>query len=75
MALVAGGAVLLVTADRVSTAQSLPGQATAAPAEPQTHLVLTTATAVSVGAVTFVIAFLFGLWCGWMWRRRHGTRR
>jgi hypothetical protein len=32
--------------------------------EPTTHLVLTLATAVTVGLVIFVTAFLAGLWCG-----------
>jgi hypothetical protein len=34
--------------------------------EPTTHLVLTLGTAVTVGVVIFVTAFLFGLGCGWM---------
>jgi hypothetical protein len=72
-ALVAGGgAVLLASTGRVPTiAQGLsPGQSIATPAEQQTHLVLTMATAVTGALVIFVTAFLFGLWCGWMWRRR-----
>jgi hypothetical protein len=36
----------------------------------QTRLHLTLATAVVVALVIFVTAFLFGLWCGWIWRRR-----
>ena len=37
----------------------------------QTHIQFTLATAVVLALVIFVIAFLFGLWCGWMWRRQH----
>ena len=36
----------------------------------QTLLHLTLATAVVLALVIFVTAFLFGLWCGWMWRRQ-----
>jgi hypothetical protein len=38
--------------------------AIAAPGEPTTQLVLTLATAVTVGLVIFATAFLAGLWCG-----------
>jgi hypothetical protein len=36
----------------------------------QTHIQFTLATAVVLALVIFVTAFLFGLWCGWMWRRQ-----
>ena len=78
MALVAGGAaVLLASTGRVPTsAQGLSrGQPIATPAEQQTHLVLTMASAVTVALVIFVTAFLLGLWCGWIWRRRGGNPR
>jgi hypothetical protein len=38
--------------------------AIAAAGEPTTRLVLTLATAVTLGLVIFVTAFLAGLWCG-----------
>ena len=74
VALVAGGAALL--ASRIPTAaQTLPfSQSIAAPAEPQTQVVLTLATAITVVLVISVTFFLLGLWCGWMWRRQRGTR-
>jgi hypothetical protein len=34
----------------------------------QTYIQFTLATAVVLALVIFVTAFLFGLWCGWMWR-------
>jgi hypothetical protein len=40
----------------------------------QTYLTLTLATAVISALVIFVSAFLFGLWCGWMWRQQRGTK-
>jgi cytochrome bd-type quinol oxidase subunit 1 len=62
---------LVVSQGRVPTrVQGVPDQATATPAEPQTHIVFTLTT----GVIIVVIAFLFGLWFSWMWRRRHGTR-
>ena len=36
----------------------------------QTYIQFTLATAVVLALVIFVTAFLFGLWCGWMWRRQ-----
>ncbi len=36
----------------------------------QTQVSLTLATAVAILLVTFVSAFLLGLCCGWMWRKR-----
>ena len=36
----------------------------------QTHIQFTLVTAVVLALVIFVIAFLFGLCCGWMWRRQ-----
>jgi hypothetical protein len=42
--------------------------------EPTTHLVLTLATAVPVGLVIFVTAFLAGLWCGGMGHHRSRRR-
>ena len=75
MALVAGGAALAIAASGcVPTAAQGVMTGPAAPPEPQIHLDLTLATAISVGVVVFVTAFLLGLWCGWMWRRRHGRR-
>ncbi len=54
-----------------AVAQNLPPtQSPPTPAEPQTHIMLTLATAVTVAAVIFVTAFLLDLWCGWIWRRR-----
>jgi hypothetical protein len=38
----------------------------------QTQLWLTLPTAIVLALVIFVTAFLLGLWCGWMWRRRRG---
>lgn len=38
----------------------------------QTYFEFTLATAVVGTLVIFVTAFLLGLWCGWMWRRRRG---
>jgi hypothetical protein len=71
VALVAGGAILFAAAaDRVPTAQALPDQAIAAPAEPQTHLVLTLGTGVTIALAVFVTAFLLGVLCGWIWRSR-----
>lgn len=77
VALVAGGAALMLAPmGRVPTAaQSLfLRQPTAAPTEPQTHVVLTLATAVTVVLAISVTFFLLGLLCGSLWRRRRGRR-
>jgi hypothetical protein len=45
---------------------------------PTTHLVLTLTTAVTVGLVIFVTAFLAGLWCGGIgdhWPHRRGLTK
>ncbi len=36
----------------------------------ETYLHITLATAVVSAFVISIAAFLLGLWCGWMWRRR-----
>jgi hypothetical protein len=36
----------------------------------QTHIQFMLTTAVVLALVIFVTAFLFGLWCGWMWRQQ-----
>jgi hypothetical protein len=41
----------------------------------QTLLHLTLATAVVVALVIFATAFLFGIWCGWIWRQRRRRSR
>jgi hypothetical protein len=52
----------------------LPSQSPAAPAEPQTRIVLTLATAVIAAVVISVSFFLLGLLCGSAWRRRRRRR-
>jgi hypothetical protein len=49
-------------------AQQPPILPVAAPLE-QTFVSLTLGTAVVVGLVIFVTAFLLGLWCGWRWQQ------
>jgi heme/copper-type cytochrome/quinol oxidase subunit 2 len=75
VALVAGGAAVLVSSTVPTAAQGvLSTQPIAAPPQPQTYLTLTLSTAVTSALVIFVAAFLLGFWCGWMWRRQRGTR-
>ncbi len=69
-------ALLIAAAGRVLAAPEglPPTQLPPTPAEPQTQIMLTLATVVTVLIAVSVTFFLLGLLCGWTWRRRRGRR-
>ncbi len=70
LARIAGGVALLASATIPAIpAVALPARSIAAPPEPQAHITLTLATAVTAAVVISVTFFLLGILCGLVWRR------